>query len=218
MKYLLIALLFVCCNTVTTVPDKQNIYNEKHRPQIHFSPKANWMNDPNGLVYYNGTYHLFFQYYPDSTVWGPMHWGHATSKNLVHWNEEAIALYPDSLGYIFSGSAVADKNNTSGFAKDGKIPLVAIYTYHDTTGEKSGKDYLQTQGLAFSLDEGSTWTKYEKNPFLNNPGIKDFRDPKVMWYEAEKKWIMILLPKTGSLFIHRPILKAGQKKVSWYEL
>ena len=93
---------------------------EAHRPQIHFSPKANWMNDPNGMVYHNGIYHLFFQYYPDSTVWGPMHWGHATSKDLVHWKEEPIALYPDSLGTIFSGSAVVDKNNTSGFGKNGK--------------------------------------------------------------------------------------------------
>ncbi len=96
----------------------QEAYHEMHRPQIHFSPKEKWVNDPNGMVYHKGTYHLFFQYYPDSTIWGPMHWGHATSKDLVHWQQEPIALYPDSLGYIFSGSAVVDQNNTSGFAKN----------------------------------------------------------------------------------------------------
>ena len=94
--------------------------DEMHRPQIHFSPKAHWINDPNGMVYHNGIYHLFFQYYPDSTVWGPMHWGHATSTDLVHWKEQPIALYPDSLGYIFSGSAVLDAKNTSGFGKMGR--------------------------------------------------------------------------------------------------
>src|SRR5512146_1833683 len=112
------------CNAQT------QFYTEPHRPQIHFSPKEHWMNDPNGLVYYNGTYHLFYQYYPGATVWGPMHWGHATSKDLIHWQHQPIALYPDSLGYIFSGSAVVDYKNTSGFAKNGKVPLVAIFTHH----------------------------------------------------------------------------------------
>ena len=92
---------------------------EQHRPQFHFSPKAHWMNDPNGMVYYNGVYHLFYQYYPQATVWGPMHWGHATTKDLFHWEERPIALYPDSLGYIFSGSIVVDKNNSSGLGKTG---------------------------------------------------------------------------------------------------
>ena len=91
----------------------QKFYHEMYRPQVHFSPKEKWTNDPNGMVYYKGIYHLFFQYYPDSTVWGPMHWGHATSKDLIHWQQQPIALYPDSLGYIFSGSAVVDKNNSS---------------------------------------------------------------------------------------------------------
>ena len=91
--------------------------NEPYRPKFHFTPKAHWMNDPNGMVYHDGIYHLFFQYYPDATVWGPMHWGHATSKDLVNWVEQPIALYPDSLGYIFSGSTVFDAFNTSGFGK-----------------------------------------------------------------------------------------------------
>src|SRR5690606_28889611 len=106
----------------TTVPA------EAHRPQFHFSPKTSWMNDPNGMVYHNGIYHLFFQYHPDSTIWGPMHWGHATSRDLVHWEEQPIALYPDSLGTIFSGSAVVDKDNTAGF---GNNALVAIFTHHN---------------------------------------------------------------------------------------
>ena len=109
-------------------------FKEKYRPQFHFTPKANWMNDPNGMVYHNGIYHLFYQYYPDAKVWGPMHWGHATSKDMISWKEQPIALYPDSLGYIFSGSAVVDKNNTAGFGKDA---LVAIFTHHDPVQEKT---------------------------------------------------------------------------------
>ncbi len=104
---------------------------EPYRPQVHFSPAAHWINDPNGMLYYAGVYHLFYQHHPYSAVWGPMHWGHATSKDLIHWKQQPIALYPDSLGYIFSGSAVADVNNTSGFAKKGKAPLVAIFTSND---------------------------------------------------------------------------------------
>src|SRR5580698_6514280 len=142
----------------------QENYHEPYRPQIHFSPEANWMNDPNGLVYFEGTYHLFFQYYPDSTVWGPMHWGHAVSKDLVHWKQLPIALYPDSLGYIFSGSAVVDKSNTSGFEANGKIPLIAIYTQHDPAGEKTGSNFFQNQSIAYSLDDGNSWTKYAGNP------------------------------------------------------
>lgn len=106
-------------------------YHELYRPAFHFSPKEKWMNDPNGLVRYDGVYHLFFQYYPNDIVWGPMHWGHATSKDLVHWQQQPIALYPDSLGYIFSGSAVVDSANTSGLGEPGKTPLVAIFTHHD---------------------------------------------------------------------------------------
>ena len=180
---------------------------EMHRPQIHFSPKAHWINDPNGMVYHNGIYHLFFQYYPDSTNWGPMHWGHATSSDLVHWKEQPIALYPDSLGYIFSGSAVVDKNNTSGLGKNGKAPLVAIFTHHDPVGEKQKRIDFQNQSIAFSVDDGKTWTKYAHNPVLKNPGISDFRDPKVMWYEAQKKWVMTLATKDHITFYSSPDLK-----------
>src|SRR5580698_5468605 len=111
-------------------------YTEKHRPQFHFSPPAHWMNDPNGLVFYKDEYHLFYQYYPGSTVWGPMHWGHAVSKDLIHWEHLPIALYPDSLGYIFSGSVVVDENNTSGFQQGNEKTLGAVFTYHNNIGEK----------------------------------------------------------------------------------
>jgi fructan beta-fructosidase len=190
----------------------QHVYHEPHRPQLHFSPKEKWTNDPNGMVYHNGIYHLFFQYYPDSTVWGPMHWGHATSKDLVHWHEQPIALYPDSLGYIFSGSAVVDKNNTSGFGKNGQAPLVAIFTHHDPNGEKAGRNSFQNQSLAYSIDNGKTWTKYAGNPVLKNPGITDFRDPKVMWYEPQKKWIMTLATKDCITFYASPDLKNWTKE------
>ena len=187
-------------------------YNEPHRPQIHFSPKEHWMNDPNGMVYYKGVYHLFYQYYPGGTVWGPMHWGHATSKDLIHWQHQPIALYPDGLGYIFSGSAVVDYKNTSGFGKNGKAPLVAIFTHHDPKGEKEGRNDFQNQSIAYSLDEGKTWTKYGGNPVLKNPGIKDFRDPKVSWNEVANKWIMTLATLDRITFYSSPNLKDWTKE------
>jgi len=187
-------------------------YSDSYRPQIHFSPQAHWMNDPNGMVYFNHTYHLFFQYYPGATVWGPMHWGHATSTDLVHWKELSIALFPDSLGYIFSGSAVVDSNNTTGFGKNGKVPLVAIFTHHDPKGEKAGKNNFQNESLAYSLDAGKTWTKYAGNPVLKNPGIKDFRDPKVMWYKPGKKWVMTLATKDHITFYSSADLKDWKKE------
>ncbi len=182
-----------------------------HRLQVHFSPKANWINDPNGMVYYKGTYHLFFQYHPNSTQWGPMHWGHATSSDLVNWKEASIALYPDSLGTIFSGSAVADINNTSGFGKDGQVPLVAIFTHHNAALEKTTNTF-QNQSIAYSLDEGKTWVKYANNPVVVNPGITDFRDPKVSWYEAGKKWIMTLATLDRITFYSSPDLKNWQRE------
>ncbi len=198
---------------VSTASRAQNAgYNEPHRPQLHFSPAAKWMNDPNGMVYFQGTYHLFYQYFPGGTTWGPMHWGHATSKDLVHWQQKPVALYPDSLGYIFSGSAVADVNNTSGFGKKGQVPLVAIFTHHDPKGEKEGKDTFQNQSIAYSLDNGNTWTKYAGNPVVKNPGIRDFRDPKVMWFAAGKKWIMTLATKDRITFYSSPDLKNWKKE------
>lgn len=183
-----LAILF----STATYSQKPN-YKEKHRPQFHFSPPAHWMNDPNGMVYYKGEYHLFYQYYPDSTVWGPMHWGHAISKDLVHWQHLPIALYPDSLGLIFSGSVVVDKNNTSGLQEGDEKPLVALFTYHDLKKERAGIETdFQYQGMAYSQDKGRTWKKYKHNPVIKNNGIKDFRDPKVFWHEASKHWVMVL--------------------------
>lgn len=196
------ALLFFTQHTFTQA------YHEMYRPQLHFSPREHWMNDPNGMIYYNGIYHLFFQYYPGASVWGPMHWGHATSTDLVHWKQLPIALYPDNIGYIFSGSVVLDKNNTSGFGVTGKPPLVAIFTQHDTAGEHAHTNTFQNESIAYSNDAGKTWIKYKGNPVLKNPGIADFRDPKVMWYEAGNKWIMTLAVKDHVSFYTSPDLKS----------
>ncbi len=185
---------------------------ELYRPQFHFTPKAHWINDPNGMVYHKGTYHLFYQYHPASSVWGPMHWGHATSKDMVRWHEQPIALYPDSLGWIFSGSAVVDVNNTTGFGKNGQVPLVAIFTHHNDKLAKVKSDKFQYQSLAYSLDDGKTWTKYAGNPVLPNPGITDFRDPKVRWYEPQKKWVLTLATKDRITFYSSPNLKEWSKE------
>lgn len=186
-------------------------YKEQHRPQFHFTPEKGWMNDPNGLVYYDGEYHLFYQHYPDSTVWGPMHWGHAISKDLVSWEHLPIALYPDSLGYIFSGSIVVDEKNTTGFQTGKEKPLVAIFTYHDMVKEKAGRNDRESQGIAYSLDKGRTWLKYEKNPVIPNKGDTDFRDPKVFWHEATKNWIMPLAVGKKLEIFTSPNLKNWQK-------
>ncbi|AYM99055.1 glycoside hydrolase family 32 protein [Chryseobacterium sp. 3008163] len=163
-----------------------------YRPNYHFTPQKGWMNDPNGLFYLNGTYHLFFQYTPFQSVpdFGKMHWGHAVSKDLIKWEELAPAIAYDEKGAIFSGSAVVDKDNTSGFGDGKNVPLVAIFTYHDMKKEKAGEIDAQSQAIAYSLDNGKTWTKYSNNPVLKNPGIKDFRDPKVFWDAKRKQWVM----------------------------
>ncbi|AEM69960.1 Fructan beta-fructosidase [Allomuricauda ruestringensis DSM 13258] len=192
---------------VPNQPQEESWYKEEYRPQFHFSPKEKWMNDPNGLVFNQGVYHLFYQYYPEDIVWGPMHWGHAVSEDLVHWKHKPIALYPDEHGYIFSGSAVVDKNNTSGFGENGEAPLVAIFTYHSKEGEEAGRMDFQTQGVAYSLDNGNTWNKYEGNPIIQNDGIKDFRDPKVFWHESSQSWILTLVAGDHAKFYTSKNLK-----------
>ena len=187
--------------------EREYIEEELYRPKFHFTPKQNWMNDPNGMFYLNGKYHLFFQHYPNAPVWGPMHWGHAISADLVTWKEQPIALFPDEKGYVFSGSAVVDINNTSGFASGSKTPVIAVFTYHNPKLEKEGKIDYQSQGIAYSLDEGMTWTKHEGNPVIKNPGIKDFRDPKVTWDPIHHQWILVLSAGDNSMFYNSKNLK-----------
>ena len=161
-------------------PESRSSYTEQYRPQIHFSPSQNWMNDPNGMVYYDGTYHLFYQYNPYSNDWGNMSWGHATSTDLIHWTEQSVALTKTDLGDIFSGSCVIDKDNTAGF---GKNAMIAFYT---ANGEK------QQQAIAYSTDGGTSFTHYSGNPVISNTTMNDFRDPKVFWHEESQQWIMSL--------------------------
>jgi fructan beta-fructosidase len=179
-------------------------YNEPFRPQFHFSPEKIWMNDPNGLVYSDGEWHFFYQYNPVGDTWGHMSWGHAVSKDLFHWQHLPVALREEDGVMIFSGSAVVDQNNTSGFGQGGLPPMVAIYTGH-------GHD-KQTQNIAFSNDRGRTWTKFAGNPVidLNSP---EFRDPKVWWHEPGKQWVMVVArpDQRKVLFFGSPDLKTWQQ-------
>lgn len=165
-------------------------YTEQHRPAFHYSPPGGWMNDPNGLVYHEREWHMFYQYYPHDTVWGPMHWAHAVSRDLVNWETLPIAIAPDETGYIFSGSAVVDEENTTGFGEDA---MVAIYTIHDPVrGAANTRDH-ESQGIAWSLNQGRTFSKFPGNPVLANPGeTQDFRDPNVFWDEPRSRWVMSL--------------------------
>jgi fructan beta-fructosidase len=171
-------------------------YNQTYRPQFHFSPAKNWMNDPNGLLYYRGKYHLFYQYNPFGNQWGNMSWGHAVSTDLVHWTELPVAIPADDTELVFSGSAVVDTNNTSGFGTKQNPPIVAIYT----SAFKNRP--IQAQSLAYSTDGGTTFTKYAGNPVLDI-GSGEFRDPKVFWYAPARQWRMV-------------VVKATEHKVSIY--
>lgn len=178
------------------------LYQETYRPQFHFTPLKNWTNDPNGLVYYAGEYHLFFQHNPSGIDWGNMTWGHAVSPDLVHWKQLEHAIHPDQLGTIFSGSAVVDQRNTTGSQTGSEKPIVCIYT-------SAGKPF--TQSIAWSNDRGRTWTKYAKNPVLKHI-VGGNRDPKVFWYEPTKKWIMALyLDKNDYALFESPNLKEWTK-------
>lgn len=169
----------VCWQEIKLSDQFDTANREKFRPLYHFSPAWGWMNDPNGMVYKDGEYHLFYQYNPYGSMWGNMHWGHAVSKDLSRWEHLPVAIAPDALGTIFSGSCVVDKDNTAGF---GPGALVAFYT--------SASD-RQVQSLAYSLDNGRTFKKYDRNPILTSTQ-RDFRDPKVFWHADSGKWILIL--------------------------
>jgi fructan beta-fructosidase len=174
------------------IAGQDSIYHEKNRPQFHFTTRRGWINDPNGLIFYEGEYHLFYQHNPYEREWGNMHWGHAVSRDLIHWEELPIALYPDRLGTMFSGSVVIDYDNTSGFGKGNVPPMVAIYT-----ADNSEK---QIQCIAYSLDKGRTWIKYDGNPVIDSKekwNSKDTRDPKVFWYQQGKHWVMVLNERDG---------------------
>ena len=169
-----------------------------YRPSYHFTPLYGWMNDPNGMVYKNGEYHLYFQYNPYGSKWGNMHWGHAVSKDLLHWENLELAIARDTMGHIFSGSSVVDKRNTAGFGKDA---IIAIYTNNSVNHD-------EVQCIAYSKDNGRTFTKYEGNPVLTPfDGLKDFRDPKVFWYEKNKSWYMIVSADKETRFYRSKNLK-----------
>lgn len=157
---------------------------ESYRPVYHHTPPYGWMNDPNGMFYKDGVYHLYYQFNPYGSTWGNMHWGHSTSTDLVSWKHEDIALAPDAWGSIFSGSCVVDHDNTAGF---GAGAVIAIYT----SAKPTPWGDCQTQSLAYSLDNGYTFTKYAHNPVLTSTE-RDFRDPKVFWYAPDKHWVMLL--------------------------
>lgn len=174
---------------------QDSLYREINRPQFHFTTRRGWINDPNGLVYHNGEYHLFYQHNPYETQWENMHWGHAVSTDLLHWTELNTALYPDTLGTMFSGSAVIDHNNSAGWGKDA---MVAFYT---AAGRK------MTQNVAWSLDNGRTLTKYDGNPILGPD-----RDPKVFWYEPAKVWVMVLYDDNFLVIYNSKDLKSWEYK------
>jgi sucrose-6-phosphate hydrolase SacC (GH32 family) len=175
----------------------KNLYKEKHRPQLHFSTIRGWINDPNGLVYYDGEYHLFFQHYPYGYYWGQPHWGHAVSTDLVHWQQLPDALIRHELGGIYSGSSVIDYENTSGFKTGENDVMVAIYT---TTRAFKDRE-ADCQNIAYSHDKGRTFTDYENNPVIGDRtdvlGTYNARDPKVIWHEPTGKWVMIVYERIG---------------------
>ena len=184
------------------IAGQDSLYRESNRPQVHYTQRRGWNNDPNGLLYYDGEYHLFYQHNPYEREWENMHWGHAVSRDLIHWTELQEALYPDEHGTMFSGSAVIDYKNTSGFGKEGVPPMVAIYT--------AASSDRQVQCIAYSLDKGRTWTKYAENPVIDSKdkwNSVDTRDPKVFWFEPIKKWVMALNERDGHSIYHSDDLK-----------
>ena len=186
------------------------LYQETYRPQFHFTAKTGWLNDPNGLVCYDGEYHLFFQHNPSGLTSGNLTWGHAVSRDLTHWTQIANAIAPDEHGPIWSGSAVVDWNNTAGLARGAEKTLIALYTAAgNTSAESKGQPF--TQRLVYSVNRGRTWTKYAGNPVLNQLRGGN-RDPKIVWHEPTKRWIMALyLDKEDYGLFHSPDLKTWKR-------
>ena len=185
--------LAAICEQSDSIRQPPNVYREAGRPQFHFSPMVGWTNDPNGLVYFDGEYHLFFQHNPYGAKWGNMTWGHAVSPDLIHWHELGDALYPDRLGTMYSGSAVMDLKNTAEF-QTGKIPTMAAF--YTAAGAHAPRKTPFTQAMAYSTDRGRSWIKYEKNPVVGFIAEGN-RDPKVFWHEATQKWIMVFWVTRG---------------------
>src|SRR5882724_4780 len=183
----MLAGLLLACALVLPIPNAaaQSAYDQPYRPQVHFSPREHWTNDPNGLVYFHGEYHLFFQFNPFGDVWGHMSWGHAVSKDLLHWQELPVAIAEKDGEMVFTGSVVVDRENTSGLCVPNTECVVAIYTGHRSTPELT----QQVQNIAYSRDNGRTWTRYSGNPVLDLH-LADFRDPSVSWDEKQKRWLM----------------------------
>lgn len=183
------------------IAGEEEMYNETYRPQYHFTTRRGWINDPNGLIFCKGRYHMFYQHNPVEREWENMHWGHAVSTDMLHWQEQPLALHPDTLGTIFSGSAVVDHENTAGFNRKGEPALVVFYT--------SAKN-IQRQSMAYSLDEGRTFTKYEGNPVIDSHEkwqSNDTRDPKVFWYGPGKHWVLVLNERSGHSIYNSADLK-----------
>lgn len=188
----------VCWDNISLADTFDTSNTDYYRPEYHHTPLYGWMNDANGLVYKDGEYHLYFQYNPYGSKWGNMHWGHSVSKDLVHWEHLDPAIARDTLGHIFSGSTVIDKNNSAGYGKDA---MIAFYT-------SASDEHGQIQCMAYSNDNGRTYTKYENNPILTPfDGLKDFRDPKVFWYEPAQKWYMIVSADKNMRFYSSTDLK-----------
>ena len=188
----------ICWDSIQLADTFNTANTDYYRPVYHHTPLYGWMNDANGLVYKDGEYHLYFQYNPYGSKWGNMHWGHSVSKDLIHWDHLDPAIARDTLGHIFSGSTVIDKNNSAGYGKDA---MIAFYT-------SASDEHGQIQCMAYSTDNGRTYTKYEKNPILTPfDGLKDFRDPKVFWYEPAQKWYMIVSADKNMRFYSSTDLK-----------
>jgi fructan beta-fructosidase len=223
VSYLLITLFTITlfsCTENNLGPHTDEIvatYQEQYRPKYHFTPKANWMNDPNGLVYNNGQWHLFYQHNPWGNRWGHMSWGHAVTRDLVHWGHLPIALYEEEnengsdTTMIFSGSAVVDRSNQYKICPEGtKECMVAFYTSHVHDG---GEGIVQHQSMAYSSDNGTTWTKYAGNPIIDLKE-KDFRDPKVFWHQQSQQWIMlVVLPNE-----HKVLFYGSKNLTIWDKL